>query len=174
MRNGQRVGLAFSGGGSRAIAFHLGCMKALDQCKLLSDVDVISSVSGGSVLAALYCSREEDFATFEARARALLRQGLMGRIYASVFSLEGVTALLSGAIALPLALVTGLLRWLAVVTARDWAGRARARRLFRGAVRRWRSRTDVFERAVRSRRISFRYCISLLARCALTGGMPMT
>jgi|CXWL01.1.fsa_nt_gi NTE family protein len=163
MRNGQRVGLAFSGGGSRAIAFHLGCMKALDQCKLLSDVDVISSVSGGSVLAALYCSREEDFATFEARARALLRQGLMGRIYASVFSLEGVTALLSGAIALPLALVTGLLRWLAVVTARDWAGRARARRLFRGAVRRWRTRTDVFERALRSRSVFGRILMSDLA-----------
>jgi len=151
MRNGQRIGLAFSGGGSRAIAFHLGCMKALDQCKLLGDVDVISSVSGGSVLAALYCSHEEDFAAFEARAKTLLRQGLMGRIYASMFSWEGVSALLFSAIAFPLAVITGLLRWLAVVAARDWAGRARAGRLFRGVVRRWRTRTDVFERALRAR-----------------------
>lgn len=153
MRQGQRIGLAFSGGGSRAIAFHLGCMKALDQCKLLRDVDVISSVSGGSVLAALYCSHEEDFTAFEARAKTLLRQGLMGRIYASMFSWEGISALLSSALAFPLAVVTGLLRSLAVVTARDWSGRARAGRLFRGTVRRWRTRTDVFERALRSRGI---------------------
>lgn len=151
VKDSQRIGLAFSGGGSRAIAFHLGCMKALHECKLLADVDVISSVSGGSVLAALYCSREEDFATFEARAETLLRQGLMGRIYASMFSWEGVSALLSSTVAFPLAVLTGLLRSLAVAAAPDWAKRARAGRLFRGAVRRRRTRTDVFERALRSR-----------------------
>ncbi len=118
MRNGQRVGLAFSGGGSRAIAFHLGCMKALNDCKLLADVDVISSVSGGSVLAALYCSRDEDFAAFEARAKILLSQGLMGRMYASMFSCEGLCALLSTAIAFPLAVFTGLVRALALASAR--------------------------------------------------------
>lgn len=153
MRGDQRIGVAFSGGGSRAVAFHLGCMKALNECKFLADVDVISSVSGGSVLAALYCSHEEDFAAFEARIRKLLREGLMGRIYASVLSWDGLGALLSSAIALPLAAVTGLLRAIAIAFAGDWAGRARATRLFRGAVRRWRTRTDVFERALRSRGI---------------------
>lgn len=72
-----RIGLALSGGGSRAIAFHLGCMRALHKAGLLDKVTTISSVSGGSVLAALYCTIPGDFAAFEARARAILRQGLV-------------------------------------------------------------------------------------------------
>ena len=41
----RRIGLALSGGGSRAIAFHLGCLRALHDYGLLDDVDVISAVS---------------------------------------------------------------------------------------------------------------------------------
>ncbi|MEJ0061498.1 MAG: patatin-like phospholipase family protein [Terricaulis sp.] len=52
-----RLGLALSGGGSRAIAFHLGCLRALNEIGILSRIDVISSVSGGSVLAGIYCAR---------------------------------------------------------------------------------------------------------------------
>jgi NTE family protein len=151
MRNGARIGLAFSGGGSRAIAFQLGCMKALQECKLLADIDVISSVSGGSVLAALYCSRDDDFASFEMRTKRMLREGLMGRIYASMFSWEGISALLSSAVALPLAIVTGLARAIAIAAARNWAEKAKASGLFRGVVHRWRTRTDVFERALRAK-----------------------
>jgi NTE family protein len=73
----QRVGLALSGGGSRAIAFHLGCLRALHDAGVLEEVTTLSSVSGGSVLAALYCTTPGDFAAFEARARALLRKGLV-------------------------------------------------------------------------------------------------
>ena len=47
------IGLALSGGGSRAMAFHLGCLRALHDEGLLDQVATISAVSGGSVLAAL-------------------------------------------------------------------------------------------------------------------------
>lgn len=73
----DNIGLALSGGGSRAIAFHLGCLRALNQAGLLGDVSTISSVSGGSVLAALYCAMPGDFDAFEAKARQILAQGLV-------------------------------------------------------------------------------------------------
>ncbi len=46
-----KIGLALSGGGSRVIAFHLGCLRALHRLGLLDRVAVISTVSGGSVRA---------------------------------------------------------------------------------------------------------------------------
>jgi predicted acylesterase/phospholipase RssA len=46
------VGLALSGGGFRATLFHLGVVEALRKCGLLQKVKLISSVSGGSILAA--------------------------------------------------------------------------------------------------------------------------
>ena len=36
----SKIGLALSGGGSRAIAFHLGCLRALNQLGLLDRVSV--------------------------------------------------------------------------------------------------------------------------------------
>ncbi len=74
------VGLALSGGGSRAIAFHLGCLRALADLDLLDRLQVISSVSGGSVIAAMYAYSSEDFADFDARVTSLLREGLVGEI----------------------------------------------------------------------------------------------
>jgi NTE family protein len=52
--NGQRQGIALclSGGGYRAALFHLGGLRRLDELGVLSQVDTITSVSGGSVLAA--------------------------------------------------------------------------------------------------------------------------
>lgn len=43
------IGLALSGGGSSAMAFHLGCLRALHEIQLLSRVGVLSTISGGSV-----------------------------------------------------------------------------------------------------------------------------
>ena len=42
----ETIGLALSGGGSRAIAFHLGCLRALHDLGVLEKVGVISTVSG--------------------------------------------------------------------------------------------------------------------------------
>ena len=70
------IGLALSGGGSRAIAFHLGCLRALHELGVLEKVKVLSTVSGGSVIGALYALSNEPFPEFEKRVRAVLTRGL--------------------------------------------------------------------------------------------------
>lgn len=47
------------------MAFHLGCLRALRSEGLLDEVSTISAVSGGSVVAALYCSYPGEFDKFE-------------------------------------------------------------------------------------------------------------
>jgi NTE family protein len=49
---GGEVALCLSGGGYRAALFHLGAVRRLDELGVLSRVGAISSVSGGSILAA--------------------------------------------------------------------------------------------------------------------------
>ncbi len=78
--NGPSIGLALSGGGSRAIAFHLGCLRALNDRGILPKTRVISSVSGGSVIAAMYAYSSDSFDKFDTRVVALLRSGLVWRI----------------------------------------------------------------------------------------------
>lgn len=46
------VGLCLSGGGFRAALFHLGALRRLNEVGILSQVATVSSVSGGSILAA--------------------------------------------------------------------------------------------------------------------------
>jgi NTE family protein len=54
---GKRIGLALSGGGVRAAAFHLGVLKRLADEGLLESVSAISTVSGGSLVMAAVISR---------------------------------------------------------------------------------------------------------------------
>jgi NTE family protein len=49
-----KVGLALSGGGFRAALFHVGVLARLAELGILRRVEVISSVSGGSIIGALY------------------------------------------------------------------------------------------------------------------------
>jgi predicted acylesterase/phospholipase RssA len=49
-----KVGLALSGGGFRASLFHLGVLARLAEMDVLRGVDVLSTVSGGSILGAQY------------------------------------------------------------------------------------------------------------------------
>lgn len=49
-----KVGLALSGGGFRASLFHIGVLARLAELDMLRHIEVISSVSGGSILAAYY------------------------------------------------------------------------------------------------------------------------
>jgi predicted acylesterase/phospholipase RssA/proteasome lid subunit RPN8/RPN11 len=74
------VGLALSGGGSRAIAFHLGCLRALHDRGALERVRVLSGVSGGAIAAAAYAYGQESFADLDARLEELLRRGLQREI----------------------------------------------------------------------------------------------
>lgn len=53
----MRVGLALSGGGFRAASFHLGVLKRLEELEVLPHVEVLSCVSGGSMIGALYALR---------------------------------------------------------------------------------------------------------------------
>lgn len=80
----REVGLALSGGGARAIAFHLGCLRALHDLGLLRQLQVISSVSGGSVIAAMYAYSNNSFLEFDACIVDLLRQGLQDDIVRAV------------------------------------------------------------------------------------------
>ncbi|MBX5213956.1 patatin [Rhizobium sp. NLR10a] len=79
------IGLALSGGGARAMAFHLGCMRALRDRGILTNVRVISSVSGGSVLTACYAYQDEDFETFDRAVVELLKRGIQGSIVRHAF-----------------------------------------------------------------------------------------
>ncbi|MFF1810790.1 patatin-like phospholipase family protein [Streptomyces sp. NPDC058251] len=72
----RTIGLALSGGGSRAAAFHLGCLRALHDRDLLDRVRVVSGISGGSLLAALWAYGPSGFTDFDARTTDLLRSGL--------------------------------------------------------------------------------------------------
>src|SRR5437763_8198777 len=51
------IGLCLSGGGFRAALFHLGALRRLNELGVLSQVDTISSVSGGSILSAHLAAR---------------------------------------------------------------------------------------------------------------------
>ncbi len=84
----RKLGLALSGGGSRAIAFHLGCLRALHDASILEKVEVISAVSGGAVLGALYAYSNNPFAEFDADVVRLLRSGLQSGILAQVLHPE--------------------------------------------------------------------------------------
>ena len=81
----RRIGLALSGGGSRAIAFHLGCLRALNDRGLLGQIEIISAVSGGSVIAGMYAYSHDSFGEFDARVVRLLRAGLQGGIVRRTF-----------------------------------------------------------------------------------------
>ena len=73
----KTIGLSLSGGGSRAVAFHLGTLRALEDLGLLDDIDVISGVSGGSVLTGLLGYTDAPFADVDRNAVAFLRRGLV-------------------------------------------------------------------------------------------------
>lgn len=71
----MRLGLALSGGGLRATLFHLGVVRYLSEYGLLRDVKHITSVSGGSILAAhlvLNWSRYLEPSGFKEAARKLV------------------------------------------------------------------------------------------------------
>ena len=73
---GKTIGLSLSGGGSRAVAFHLGTLRALEDLKLLDEVGVISGVSGGSVMTGLLGYTEAPFVEIDRKTVDCLRRGL--------------------------------------------------------------------------------------------------
>jgi NTE family protein len=62
---GERSGVALclSGGGYRAALFHLGALRRLNEIGALAQLETISAVSGGSILAAFLAQRVPDWPT---------------------------------------------------------------------------------------------------------------
>ena len=57
----MRIGLALSGGGFRASLFHLGVIRRLEELGIMEKVDVVSCVSGGSIIGAFYLLEMEKY-----------------------------------------------------------------------------------------------------------------
>ena len=67
----KRIGLALSGGGFRAAAFHLGVFRKLHEAGLLWKPDLLSCVSGGSIAGAFLASHWEEDDALEKLERYL-------------------------------------------------------------------------------------------------------
>ena len=154
----SKIGLALSGGGSRAIAFHLGCLRALNQLGLLDRVAVLSAVSGGSVIGAYFhahfYAHGGDFASFEANIRALLAEGLVVPMRRKLFSAVGIKVaaafIVVGIVALGVALLKALLMAARLITPRSLAAHVE-RFDVRSPLHRFASRTTLLEAALDDR-----------------------
>jgi NTE family protein len=146
-----KIGLALSGGGSRAMAFHLGCLRALNQLGLLDRIDVLSTVSGGSVIGAFFHAYQGDFASFEATMRKVLSQGLVKRMCRRLFSPLGLKVVAAfaviGLIALFVALIRTVTSILRMITPPSLA-RHFERVEIRSPLHRFASRTSLLEAAL--------------------------
>lgn len=66
MAAANNLGLALSGGGYRASVFHLGTLNKLNELGILKTVDVISTISGGSITGAAWCLTKDEYPKFHA------------------------------------------------------------------------------------------------------------
>ena len=104
MAKATKLGLALSGGGFRATAFHLGVLKRLRELGILGKVSVVSTVSGGSIagaslvhwLAAHPSTLDDvtEWSRFEARLINAMRSNLRGWIMAICLPLPALVGFL--------------------------------------------------------------------------------
>ena len=73
----KKIGLALSGGGYRAAAYHIGTLRALNRLGILDKVDVVSAVSGGSITAAYYALHKDNYEKFESSFIKKLQRGVL-------------------------------------------------------------------------------------------------
>src|SRR5689334_24361521 len=83
----QGIGLCLSGGGYRAMVFHLGALWRLYEASLLNQVKRISSVSGGSITAAVLALKWNKLSFNPARLQA----DFVPEVVAPVRALAGET-----------------------------------------------------------------------------------
>jgi NTE family protein len=81
----RRIGLALSGGGFRAAAFHLGVFRKLHELGLLWKLDLLTCVSGGSIAGAFLASRWGDDSALDGldaylRTRSIAVSSVVGGI----------------------------------------------------------------------------------------------
>lgn len=93
----KRFGIALSGGGYRAAGFHIGTLRKLAELGLLEKVDVMSTISGGSITGAAYCLHQGSYNEFEEKMiSALSTKNVIGYIYKSSRFLVILFTLISG------------------------------------------------------------------------------
>ena len=149
MGDDLKIGLALSGGGTRAMAFHLGCLRAFDDLGILKRVEVMSAVSGGSIVAALF-AHSNSFSEFEERLRKHLSRGFVWPATIKLFTtFEGVRVLLCWTLIAPINLLLALLSgpvWVFLRFAKpERHARSRGAKLY-SPVRRFASLTTVLQR----------------------------
>lgn len=80
----RRVGLSLSGGGYRAAAFHLGTLNKLHEMGALDKIDVLSTISGGSITGAAWCLHKGDYPLFHGKMKRDLQSvNIINRVFRS-------------------------------------------------------------------------------------------
>ena len=97
-KEGRKIGIALSGGGYRAAAYHIGTLRTLHKLGVLDNVDVISSVSGGSITAAYYALNKDCYESFEKSFIEKLQTGVMKSVWLLLALTVFAIILISGAI----------------------------------------------------------------------------
>lgn len=85
MEETRKIGLALSGGGYRATAYHIGTLKMLNELGILKNIDVISCISGGSILGAFYGLHIDDYKTFEKEAILAVKKNVIWAVLSSIW-----------------------------------------------------------------------------------------
>jgi len=83
MKEGKKIGLSLSGGGYRASIYHLGTLKKLREMNILDKVDVISTISGGSITGAFFGLHNENFEEFENGMIKIVKQDIINKVLVS-------------------------------------------------------------------------------------------
>lgn len=60
----NKIGLSLSGGGYRAAAFHLGTLNKLNEMGILEKINVLSTISGGSITGAAWALSDQKYEDF--------------------------------------------------------------------------------------------------------------
>lgn len=111
MKKKKKLGLSLSGGGYRATIYHLGTLRKLKEMNLLDKVEVISTISGGSITGAYYGLKGKDFDSFDKGLIAIVKKSIIKGIFSSTRFI---------AIVLGLLLVFGTIVWICF-TKYSWA-----------------------------------------------------
>ena len=142
-----KIAVALSGGGSRAIAFHLGCLRTLHAQGILQRARVLSTVSGGSVIGAMYACHEGAFTDFEDHVRAVLRRGFVTPSSRAAFTTrEGPKA--AAALVMLLATWAWLIPFRCIVAVLSWIVGSVGVAPERWMPRRFASRTTILRHAL--------------------------
>lgn len=96
MIDNKKIGLSLSGGGYRAAAFHLGTLKKLDDLGILPKVDVISTISGGSITGAAYALHQGSYDDFHNKMKfKFAKNNVIKFIFKSLIFLRTIALILS-------------------------------------------------------------------------------